>query len=128
MGGLVPFVLNPAWMAWASVPIPAALRCARRTGALGIWTFRSLGRNITDTVVTRREHTLITSGPYRYVRHPYQTSFHRPRDLAHGERYAYLLMAVGSEVEEEQHTMRMQRRASASVRRIAAAAMALASG
>ena len=41
------------------------------TVALGIWTFRSLGRNITDTVVTRREHTLITSGPYRYVRHPF---------------------------------------------------------
>ena len=26
--------------------------------------------NLTDTVVTRREHTLITSGPYRRVRHP----------------------------------------------------------
>ena len=76
MGGLVAFVLNPAWMAWSSVPLHAALRWAGvaiglPTVALGIWTFRSLGRNITDTVVTRREHTLITSGPYRYVRHPF---------------------------------------------------------
>ncbi len=76
MGSLVAFVLNPAWMAWSSVPLPAALRWAGvtiglPTVALGIWTFRSLGRNITDTVVTRREHTLITSGPYRYVRHPF---------------------------------------------------------
>ena len=76
MGGLVAFVLDPAWMAWASVPLPAALRwtgvaIGLPTVALGIWTFRSLGRNITDTVVTRREHTLVTSGPYRYVRHPF---------------------------------------------------------
>ena len=76
MGGLVAFVLNPAWMAWASLPLPVALRWAGvaigvPTVALGIWTFRSIGRNITDTVVTRREHVLVTGGPYRYVRHPF---------------------------------------------------------
>ena len=76
MGGLVAFVLNPTWMSWASLPLPTAVRWAGvavglPTVALGIWTFRSLGRNITDTVVTRREHTLVTSGPYRYVRHPF---------------------------------------------------------
>ncbi len=76
MGGLVAFVLNPAWMAWSSVPLPVALRWAGvavglPTVALGIWTFRTIGRNITDTVVTRREHVLVTSGPYRFVRHPF---------------------------------------------------------
>lgn len=76
MAGLVAFVLDPAWMAWSSLPLPVALRWAGvavgvPTVALGIWTFRSIGRNITDTVVTRREHTLVTSGPYRYVRHPF---------------------------------------------------------
>jgi protein-S-isoprenylcysteine O-methyltransferase Ste14 len=35
------------------------------------WVFHSLGRNLTDTVVTRREHTLVTHGPYRWVRHPF---------------------------------------------------------
>ena len=76
MGGLVTFILNPAWMSWASLPLPVALRWAGvavgvPTVALGIWTFRSLGRNITDTVVTRHEHALVTSGPYRFVRHPF---------------------------------------------------------
>lgn len=32
--------------------------------------FRSLATNLTDTVVTRTRHTLVTSGPYRWVRHP----------------------------------------------------------
>ena len=35
------------------------------------WVFRSLGKNLTDTVVTRAEHTLVTTGPYRWVRHPF---------------------------------------------------------
>jgi protein-S-isoprenylcysteine O-methyltransferase Ste14 len=38
---------------------------------LWIWTFHCLGLNLTDTVVTRRAHTLVTSGPYRWVRHPF---------------------------------------------------------
>ncbi|MEO5616551.1 MAG: isoprenylcysteine carboxylmethyltransferase family protein, partial [Candidatus Eisenbacteria bacterium] len=38
------------------------------------WTLRSLGTNLTDTVVTRREHTLVTHGPYRWVRHPFYDS------------------------------------------------------
>ena len=36
-----------------------------------IWTLRSLGPNLTDTVVTRAAHTLVTRGPYRWVRHPF---------------------------------------------------------
>lgn len=36
-----------------------------------LWTFRTLGPNLTDTVVTRRKHTLVTSGPYQWVRHPF---------------------------------------------------------
>lgn len=35
------------------------------------WTLSSLGKNLTDTVVTRAEATLVTSGPYRWVRHPF---------------------------------------------------------
>ena len=79
LGSLGTFVGNPAWMLWASVPLPAALRwvgvaIGLPAVALGIWTFCTFGRNITDTVVTRREHTLIASGPYRYVRHPLYVS------------------------------------------------------
>ena len=43
-------------------------------GALVVWTFRCLGKNLTDTVVTRQEHTLVTRGPYRWVRHPFYDS------------------------------------------------------
>ena len=39
------------------------------------WTFRSIGKNITDTVVTRKEHFLVTTGPYRWVRHPFYVAF-----------------------------------------------------
>src|SRR6185295_12922725 len=30
-----------------------------------------LGTNLTDTVVTRKIHTLVVRGPYRWVRHPF---------------------------------------------------------
>ena len=47
--------------------------CAVAAGLL-FWTFSSLGKNLTDTVVTRREQTLVTTGPYRRVRHPFYDS------------------------------------------------------
>lgn len=39
-------------------------RCRVLGGGLLIWTLRTLGANLTDTVITRKEHTLVTSGPY----------------------------------------------------------------
>jgi protein-S-isoprenylcysteine O-methyltransferase Ste14 len=78
--GIIAFVIDPSSMAWSAVPLPG---WARWTGvALGIaggglliWTFRSLGKNLTDTVVTRRNAYLVTHGPYRWIRHPFYTSF-----------------------------------------------------
>jgi protein-S-isoprenylcysteine O-methyltransferase Ste14 len=32
--------------------------------------FRTLGRNLTDTVVIRRDAHFVSHGPYRFVRHP----------------------------------------------------------
>jgi protein-S-isoprenylcysteine O-methyltransferase Ste14 len=74
---LATYLTNPAWVSWSSLAIPTSLRWAG--AALGLlvvppflfWTFHSLGRNLTDTVVTRREHVLVTRGPYRWVRHPF---------------------------------------------------------
>jgi len=77
--GFIAYMVDPSWMAWSSAPLPEWLRwmgagaCALAAGLL-FWTFRSLGKNLTDTVVTRREHTLVTSGPYRWVRHPFYDS------------------------------------------------------
>jgi protein-S-isoprenylcysteine O-methyltransferase Ste14 len=80
MVGLWAFLIDPTAMAWASVPLPIWLRWAGvALGVLGAsfltWTYRNLGKNITDTVVTRKEHALVTTGPYRWVRHPFYVSF-----------------------------------------------------
>jgi protein-S-isoprenylcysteine O-methyltransferase Ste14 len=76
MMGLVAYLINPAWMAWSAMPLPVPLRWAGVAlglvgGVLLVWTLRNLGRNLTDTVVTRRDHTLVMKGPYRWVRHPF---------------------------------------------------------
>jgi protein-S-isoprenylcysteine O-methyltransferase Ste14 len=71
------YLINPAWVSWSSLTLPAALRWAGASVALLVvppllfWTFHTLGKNLTDTVVTRRQHTLVTHGPYRWVRHPF---------------------------------------------------------
>lgn len=76
MLGVIAFLLDPANMSWASVPLPIWLRWAGIVlgffaGGLWIYTFHHLGENLTDTVVTRIKHALVTSGPYRWVRHPF---------------------------------------------------------
>ena len=80
MLGLVAFVIEPSWMAWASYNLPNWARWSGvglgiASGGLLIWTFRSLGHNLTDTVVTRRNATLVPHGPYRWVRHPFYLAF-----------------------------------------------------
>ena len=76
MLGLVAWLINPGWMAWSSLRLPLWLRwlgvgLGVITAALLIVVYRSLGTNLTDTVVTRARHSLVTSGPYRWVRHPF---------------------------------------------------------
>ncbi len=78
--GTVVYVINPAWMSWSSVNLPIGVRWVGVglgviAAVLLIVVFRSLGTNITDTVVTRANHTLVTSGPYRWVRHPFYVAF-----------------------------------------------------
>jgi protein-S-isoprenylcysteine O-methyltransferase Ste14 len=75
-GSVIAFMISPASMRWSSVPLTAALRWSGvglcvLTALLLIWTLRSLGKNLTDTVVTRKAHTLVTRGPYQWVRHPF---------------------------------------------------------
>lgn len=72
------YLINPLWMAWSKIGLP---EWARWLGALigflcvaGIyWLFSSIGRSITPTSATRKEHKLVMSGPYRWVRHPLYT-------------------------------------------------------
>ena len=79
VGGLV-WMIDSRRMAWSAIPLPSGLRwagvaIAGCTGLLVWWTFHNLGKNLTDTVVTRRDSSLVISGPYRYVRHPFYLSF-----------------------------------------------------
>jgi protein-S-isoprenylcysteine O-methyltransferase Ste14 len=84
LGGLVlwlsplVYLINPAWMAWSKIGLPEWVRwfgvVIGVLCTIGIyWLFSSIGSGITPTSATRREHKLVTSGPYRWVRHPLYT-------------------------------------------------------
>lgn len=70
------YLFAPQSVQWAMFPIPRPIRwIGAVTGILSsvlmFWTLNSLGKNLTDTVVTRANATLVTNGPYRWVRHPF---------------------------------------------------------
>jgi len=84
VGGLVlwlsplVYLLNPFWMAWSKIGLPDWVRWLGV--GIGIvctiliyWLFSSIGSGITPTSATRKQHTLVTSGPYHWVRHPLYT-------------------------------------------------------
>lgn len=68
-------IVKPEWMRWASFDAPDALRwLGAILGGLVLPTvhlvLRTLGRNVSETVLTKADHELVTGGPYRLVRHP----------------------------------------------------------
>jgi protein-S-isoprenylcysteine O-methyltransferase Ste14 len=70
------YLISPASFQWASMPLHSGVRwfgvlVGAGCSILMYWTLSSLGKNLTDTVVTRAEATLVTHGPYRWVRHPF---------------------------------------------------------
>jgi len=73
------YLLEPSIVSFANLPFWLTLRWIGVAVAfLGVffmtWTLAALGKNLTDTVITRADSVLITHGPYRFVRHPYYTS------------------------------------------------------
>ena len=67
--------LFTGWLSFGQFALPDSIRIAGFiVGVYGIWWFyrihRTLGDNWSPVLEIRREHTLITGGPYRYVRHP----------------------------------------------------------
>ena len=73
------YVAHPPAMAWASFDAPGWLRWAGV--GLGVvviasvhWVLSNLGRNVSETVLTKESHELVTSGPYRWIRHPLYTT------------------------------------------------------
>ncbi len=82
MAAFLSYLVDPSFMSWSSMSMQLPL-WSRWSGvvlgivscSLFILTLRTLGKNLTDTVVTRKKHTLVTSGPYRWVRHPFYVAF-----------------------------------------------------
>ena len=78
IGLLVTYMVHPKALAWATVLLP---QWAQATGvALGMastlpvwWVHHALGDNFSVRLHVRDEHTLATTGTYRWVRHPMYT-------------------------------------------------------
>ncbi|NOZ28875.1 MAG: isoprenylcysteine carboxylmethyltransferase family protein [Chloroflexi bacterium] len=73
------YLIAPRWLGWAALPMPIWLRWIG--GVLGLitvllffWIHHALGENWSLSVDTKARHTLVTSGPYRWVRHPMYTA------------------------------------------------------
>lgn len=76
---VVIYVAFPKLVAPLAVPIPALIRwCAVAVAVAGLalirWADRHLGENLSVSLRIREHHTLVTSGPYRWVRHPIYTA------------------------------------------------------
>lgn len=72
---LLGYLINPAWVTWARLPLPDGVRWAAALLGFALlpllyWVFASIGNNISPVETTRHNHQLITHGPYRYIRHP----------------------------------------------------------
>jgi protein-S-isoprenylcysteine O-methyltransferase Ste14 len=69
------YLINPAWMSWSKMSLPDSVRglgvvLGLMCVGLIYWLFSSIGHGISPTSATRQQHTLVTHGPYRWVRHP----------------------------------------------------------
>lgn len=82
LGALLPlfaYLINPDWVTWARFPVSDGLRWLAALVAASLvpivyWIFVSIGDNISPTAATRQGATLVTRGPYRWVRHPLYTT------------------------------------------------------
>jgi protein-S-isoprenylcysteine O-methyltransferase Ste14 len=77
---VIAFVINPNWLALASLSFSVWLRwvgiaLALAGFALLQWAQVTLGNSWSDTPRMMKEQTLITSGPYQFIRHPIYTAF-----------------------------------------------------
>jgi protein-S-isoprenylcysteine O-methyltransferase Ste14 len=69
------YVVAPGALAWSNLDLPLWLRSGAAVLAFGClpamwWVLVSIGKNISETILTKSSHELVTHGPYRWVRHP----------------------------------------------------------
>ncbi len=69
------YIVKPEWVSWASLPYPTWLRWTSLVlpaagFALLQWSQNTLGKNWSDNPRMIKGQGLVTSGPYRIIRHP----------------------------------------------------------
>jgi protein-S-isoprenylcysteine O-methyltransferase Ste14 len=74
------FIFRPALARWAFLPFPGWLRWVGAAAALSAVILiaivhAELGRNFSPTLRPRPGHTLVTTGLYRWARHPMYTAY-----------------------------------------------------
>jgi protein-S-isoprenylcysteine O-methyltransferase Ste14 len=75
---LILYCFAPSSLEWAELPLPQWIRWfAVALGGTGMvalwWVFQSIGDNISETILTKSGHELVTHGPYQLIRHPLYT-------------------------------------------------------
>jgi protein-S-isoprenylcysteine O-methyltransferase Ste14 len=68
-------IFYPPALEWAHFNSPLGLRVIGLVLAMFClpllwWVFSSIGKNISETVLIKDEHELVTHGPYNWIRHP----------------------------------------------------------
>lgn len=79
LAAVVLYAINPAWLGAFAIPLPAWSRwLGVGLSTIGlvllIWVHHTLGRHWSTNLQFKEEHTLATSGPYRWARHPMYTA------------------------------------------------------
>jgi protein-S-isoprenylcysteine O-methyltransferase Ste14 len=96
------YMIYPSILGWSFISVPDGLRWTGGIIALFvcppliIWAQNSLGKNVSTTVITRKEHQLVTHGPYKWIRNPlYSFAVLFFGSLALVAASWFLLLAIG---------------------------------
>jgi protein-S-isoprenylcysteine O-methyltransferase Ste14 len=75
------YIFFPELLEWATISLPLVLRISGiGLGLMALlwflWIHRHLGNNLSARLRIKDAQTLITDGPYRWIRHPMYTAFY----------------------------------------------------
>ncbi|HEY43541.1 MAG TPA: isoprenylcysteine carboxylmethyltransferase family protein [Anaerolineae bacterium] len=75
LGLVVLYMIEPSGSDWLFLPLPSWVRwtgvlLCTASILLLVWVHRTLGIHWSTTLQFKEGHTLVTSGPYKFVRHP----------------------------------------------------------